>query len=263
VPLPLFPFKVDELLVDVCVSESVSAPQRLIGRVYLPGLLNRKHAGYGVASVGDESVVVGASPPLGMTRLGALAEGVRNGVLSIDVAADRVLSLLRERFEDEGEGGTASCIEAMSASVCMPVLTLAFRRKARSLCSLKVGLSAPGKAAASGREDTTKLDAGMVTVAGVERDGGVRWLAGTRYDRLARQRCVWPAVLGVGDQAILYEAVSKQSFSKQLRFGWWEPVGVKRCLGRLGVCSAQSVHVWLVMQPWKLRDGVLSSQENC
>lgn len=132
--------------------------------------------------------MVGASPPFGITKLGALAEGVRKGALRVDVAADRVLSLLRERFEDEGEGGTASWAEAMSTSVFIPGLVLALRRRARSLCSLKVGLSAPGKAAASGRGGTTKCEAGMVTVAGVERDGDVLWLAGARNDRLQRRR---------------------------------------------------------------------------
>jgi hypothetical protein len=161
-----------------------------MGRDYLPALLHRKNAGYGVASVGNESVIVDASPTFGMTRLGALAEGVRNGTLRDEVAVDRVLSLLRERFEEDGEGGTASCVEVMSASVFIPLLTLALRRRARNLCSLKVGLSAPSKAAALGRGGTTKSEDGMVTVAGVERDGDVRWLADSRDDRLERHnRC--------------------------------------------------------------------------
>jgi hypothetical protein len=132
--------------------------------------------------------MVRASLVLGIMRLGALAEGVKKGVLRVEVAA---LSLLRERFEEDGDGGTASWVaevEAMSELVFKPVFSFAFRRKARSLCSLKVDLSAPDKAAASGRGGTKKLEAGMVTVEGDARDGDVQLRAGTRGDRLRRQR---------------------------------------------------------------------------
>lgn len=102
-------------------------------------------------------------------RLGALWEGVRKGVLAAgvlmeDVAADRVLSLLRERFEDEGEAGTASGAEDMfSVSVLRPPLTLALRRSARSLCSLKVFLLFVSlEVAGSGRGGTRKFEGGMV-----------------------------------------------------------------------------------------------------
>jgi hypothetical protein len=48
----------------------------------------------------------------GMTRLFVLTAGVMKdvfaaGVLSDELAADRVLSLLRERFDEAGEMGTA------------------------------------------------------------------------------------------------------------------------------------------------------------
>jgi hypothetical protein len=91
------------------------------------------------------------------------------------VAADRVLSLLRERFEDEGEGGTARGAAAISVSVWSPPLSLAFRRRARSLCSLNV-LSAPGEAAAEGRGGTIKCDDEMVAVIGAAPGGeDVQW----------------------------------------------------------------------------------------
>jgi hypothetical protein len=86
-----------------------------------------------------------------MTRLGALAEGVKWGVTREAVGAERVLSLLRERFDDEGEGGTCNdCDEAMLGSDLTPPASLALRRRARSLCSLKSVQSAPHEAAASG-----------------------------------------------------------------------------------------------------------------
>lgn len=75
------------------------------------------------------------------------------------MVAERVLSLLRERFDDEGEGGT--CREPdMSVSVLTPPTSLALRRRARSLCSLKSFRSAPGEATASGNGGTTKLEGG-------------------------------------------------------------------------------------------------------
>jgi hypothetical protein len=137
----------------------------------MPALDNCKKAGYGVASSCEDSVMAGMSLVLGIMRLGALAEGVKKGVLRVEVAA---LSLLRERFEEEGDGGTASWVaevEAMSELVFIPVFSFAFRRKARSLCSLKMGLSAPDKAAASGRGGTKKLEPGMVTVGRRARRG--------------------------------------------------------------------------------------------
>lgn len=140
--------------------------QKVSGRVHMPSLLCRKKAGYGTESTGEASGrPVAASPAPGMTRLGALAEGVRKGVL-VEVAAERVLSLLRERFEDEGDGGTARGAEAMSEPVFRRLLSLALRLRTRSVCSLKRLLSAPGKAAAEGKGGTTKLDSagGMVTV---------------------------------------------------------------------------------------------------
>lgn len=115
-----------------------------------------------------------------MTRLGALAEGVKEGVAREKTGADRVLSLLRERFEDEGEGGTCSdWDEAMFASVFRPRPSLALRRRARSLCSLNSGRSAAHEAAASGNGGTTKWEGGIVTVLG-------------RWGRAARGVIGWP-----------------------------------------------------------------------
>jgi hypothetical protein len=48
-------------------------------------------------------------------------------------AEDRVLSRDRDRFEEAGEEGTASGEDMVS-----PPLPAAFRRRARSFCSLKV-----------------------------------------------------------------------------------------------------------------------------
>jgi hypothetical protein len=67
---------------------------------------------------------------------------VRNcGVLIVEVvAAERELSLLRERLEDEGDAGTErldGAADMVSVSVLRPPLRWALRRSARSLCSLK------------------------------------------------------------------------------------------------------------------------------
>lgn len=102
----------------------------------------------------------------------------------VELAVDRVLSRLRERFEDEGEGGTDSdeVDVDMSLAVSRPALTLALRRRARILCSLNDVLSAPGEAAASGRGGTTKFEDGMVAVVWRIR----RWRCGGLDDRPAR-----------------------------------------------------------------------------
>lgn len=64
---------------------------------------------------------------------------------------ERVLSLLRERFDEDGDGGTCSELVDMFASVLTPPISLALRRSARSLCSLKSCRWAAGEAAASGK----------------------------------------------------------------------------------------------------------------
>lgn len=105
------------------------------------------------------------------------------------MAADRALSLLRERFDDAGEGGTCSDWELdMFASILTPPMSLALRRRARSLCSLKSLRSAPHKAAASGNGGTTKLERGIVTVLA---DCGVR--AG---EMIGPPRCFYQALSG-------------------------------------------------------------------
>ena len=120
------------------------------GRVYLPTLFNRRNAGYGVRSFGEGSIIEGVCElEVGIMRLGVLPAGVTKGVLEAlvltvlrltdDAVADRVLSLLRERFEDEGEAGTASGPVDMSpVSVLRRRLSLALRLRSRSFCSLKV-----------------------------------------------------------------------------------------------------------------------------
>lgn len=108
----------------------------------------------------------------GMTRLGALAEGVKQGVWSREeVAVERALSLLRERLDEEGDGGTCNefCGCDMLASVLTPPMSLALRRRARSLCSLKSLRSAPGEAAGSGKGGTTKLEVDGMVAATTKR----------------------------------------------------------------------------------------------
>lgn len=191
------------------------------GRIYLPALLNRKNAGYGVASSGEGSTGEAASPLEGIMRLGALAEGVRKGVLAEgvwkeEVAAERVLSLLRERFEDEGEAGTArGADDIVSGSVLRAALILALRRRARSLCSLKVFLSAPGEAAGSGRGGRTKFEDGMVTVLAADTTGVVLvWRAGTRDDRLA-----WSELLLAQLQHVHIHMSSRSRSGRGIRSG--------------------------------------------
>ena len=99
----------------------------------------------------------------GMMRLLVLTDGVTKGVLAAGVlkdeaVPDRVLSLLRERLDDEGEGGTGA--EAMvSGSVLMRLpLSFALRLRARSLCSLKKLLLLSGSDSGGGRGGTRKLE---------------------------------------------------------------------------------------------------------
>ena len=81
----------------------------------------------------------------GIMRLFVLTEGVKKGVLAEGVLRDefvpeRALSLLRERFEDEGEAGNPTDVMSTSVRRKTPG-NLALRPKARSLCSLKDLLS--------------------------------------------------------------------------------------------------------------------------
>lgn len=71
----------------------------------------------------------------------------------------RALSLLRERFEDEGDGGTCSELDDMLAPDLMLPISLALRLRARSLCSLKGFGAAPSEAAGSGDQNGTSLRA--------------------------------------------------------------------------------------------------------
>jgi hypothetical protein len=102
----------------------------------------------------------------GMMRLFELAEGVlAAGVLRDEVVSDRVLSLLRERLDDEGEMGRPGC--AMAGSVLMRTpLSFALRRRARSLCSLKELLFDSGSDSGPGSGGARKFDEGMVTGGG-------------------------------------------------------------------------------------------------
>jgi hypothetical protein len=78
----------------------------------------------------------------GITRLLVLTEGVTAGVLAAGVFSDEVvpdcsLSLLRERLDDVGEGGTPAEAILSGPVLMRPPLSFALRLKARSLCSLK------------------------------------------------------------------------------------------------------------------------------
>jgi hypothetical protein len=78
----------------------------------------------------------------GITRLLVLTEGVTAGVLAAGVFSDEVvpdcsLSLLRERLDDVGDGGTPAEAILSGPVLIRPPLSFALRLKARSLCSLK------------------------------------------------------------------------------------------------------------------------------
>jgi hypothetical protein len=78
----------------------------------------------------------------GITRLLVLTDGVAAGVLAAGVLSDEVvpdwtLSLLRERFDDVGDGGTSAEAIVSGPVLIRPPLSFALRLKARSLCSLK------------------------------------------------------------------------------------------------------------------------------
>lgn len=97
----------------------------------------------------------------GIKRLFALAEGVIKGVFAAGVlreelVTDRVLSLLRERLDDDGDIGTPAGVMSGSVRIRTP-LTFALRLKARSLCSLKALLSVSGDVSGLGRGGTRKF----------------------------------------------------------------------------------------------------------
>jgi hypothetical protein len=78
----------------------------------------------------------------GIMRLLVLTDGVMAGVLaagvfSDDVVPDCTLSLLRERLDDVGDGGTPAEAILSGLNLIRPPLSFALRLKARSLCSLK------------------------------------------------------------------------------------------------------------------------------
>lgn len=92
------------------------------------------------------------------------------GVLSVVLAAgapreacvaDRVLSLLRERFEDAGETGIelgADMTPVTAGSVLRrPPLSFALRLSARSLCSVKEGVSVSRRTCGPGSWGATRL----------------------------------------------------------------------------------------------------------
>jgi hypothetical protein len=104
----------------------------------------------------------------GMTRLLELTEGVMKGVWAAGVCSDEgapdgVLSLLRERLDDVGEGGICTAAMVSGSVLVRPPLSFALRLRARSLCSVKKRLVLLGSASASGggRGCTRKLGGGL------------------------------------------------------------------------------------------------------
>lgn len=108
--------------------------------MYLPPLLRRKKAGYGVPSCTKDTPLVGV-PGMdeGMSRLLVLTDGVfMAGVLSDEFVPELALSLLRERLDDDGEGGTGTdaMVPALGSVLVRTPVSFAFRLRARSFCSL-------------------------------------------------------------------------------------------------------------------------------
>ena len=111
--------------------------------MYLPALLGLKKAGYGVGSC-DASPLEHVLTSSGGKRLCVLIAGVLKdstvGMLREEQVADRVLSLLRERFDEAGETGNelgADMMLVLTGSVLRkPPLSFALRLSARSLCSV-------------------------------------------------------------------------------------------------------------------------------
>jgi hypothetical protein len=127
--------------------------------VYLPALRGLRKAGYGVGS-GDWVPVGEAARFKGGSRLGVLPAGVLKAVLAAGVAswayvADRVLSLLRERFDEAGETGIelgADMMPVTAGSVRRDApLRFALRLSARSLCSVMEMLSVSRRTWSPGR----------------------------------------------------------------------------------------------------------------
>lgn len=127
-----------------------------------------------------------------MMRLGTLPEGVWKGVFPLRTEAaaeDRALSLLRERFEDEGDAEKPSGAGAMFSTVLRPPLSLTFalRRRSRRLCSLEVVLElAPGEIASSGAGGARRFEGGIVNdmrAADLDENGAVAY--SPRGDRAA------------------------------------------------------------------------------
>ena len=89
-----------------------------------------------------------------MLMAGVLKVEVAAGVFKEAKVADRVLSLLRERFDDAGETGVelgADMTPVIAGSVLRePPLSFALRLSARSLCSVKKFLSGSRRASSPG-----------------------------------------------------------------------------------------------------------------
>ena len=119
----------------------------------------------------------------GIMRLLVLTDGVMAaGVFREELVPERALSLLRERLDDEGEGGI--CGEAMvsgSLLVRTPV-NFALRLRARSLCSLKKLLLVVGKDSGDGSGGTTKLGDGMMDNGRLVAGCGVHEVEVDRFD---------------------------------------------------------------------------------
>jgi hypothetical protein len=109
----------------------------------------------------------------GMMRLFVLTDGVTKGVLAAGVlrdelVPDRVLSLLRERLDEVGDGGTGAEAMVSGSDLISPPLSFALRLRARSLCSVKklLGLLENDAGRDGGATRTGTLGDGIVMVIG-------------------------------------------------------------------------------------------------
>lgn len=162
--------------------------------MYLPPLLRRKNAGYGVPSGTKPSPLRGVlGVDEGMMRLLVLTEGVAKGVLwagvlSDEAAADRLLSLLRERLDDVGESGTCPDAMVSGSAVCAtPSLVLGLRLRARSLlCNLERLLCGGGVGGGARKVEDGMVTGGRALVCTVACS--MRRRQATRVDRLGHCR---------------------------------------------------------------------------
>lgn len=113
-----------------------------------------------------------------MLIAGVLKVVLAAGVLRAAYVTDRVLSLLRERFDDAGETGTepgADMTAVTAGSVLRkPPLSFALRLSARSLCSVNKFLSVSRRTSGPGIRGTRRFGEVIVTEGRRLADTGAR-----------------------------------------------------------------------------------------